>query len=105
MSDVSQFNEAVDLVFDRIVDTIDASDTDCDVEVNQSVLEITCADDSKIIVNRHEPNREIWVAAKSGGFHFKWNGAAWVDTRSGEMLPAALVRVVREQTGATLKFE
>jgi CyaY protein len=105
MSDVSQFNEAVDLVFDRIVDTIDASDTDCDVEVNQSVLEVTCADDSKIIVNRHEPNREIWVAAKSGGFHFKWSGAAWVDTRSGEMLPAALTRVVREQTGATLKFE
>jgi CyaY protein len=101
---VTQFNEAVELVFDRIVDTLDASDANCDVEVNQSVLEITCGDDSKIIVNRHEPNREIWVAAKSGGFHFKWKDGDWIDTRSGEQLSVALSRVVREQTGVALKF-
>jgi CyaY protein len=104
MQNVSEFNTAVDLVFDRIVDTIDASDAGCDVEVNQSVLEISCADDSKIIVNRHQPNREIWVAAKSGGFHFKWQDEQWIDSRSGELLAAALARVVREQTGVSLKF-
>jgi CyaY protein len=104
MLEVTEFNERVDLIFDRIVDTLDASDSDCDVEVNQNVLEITC-DDSKIIVNRHEPNREIWIAAKSGGFHFKCKDGVWVDTRSGELLAAALARVVREQTGETLKFE
>jgi CyaY protein len=104
MQNISEFNDAVDLVFDRIVDIIDASDVDCDVEVNQSVLEISCADDSKIIVNRHQPNREIWVAAKSGGFHFKWQEGQWIDTRSGELLSAALARVMREQTAVTLKF-
>lgn len=104
MQNISEFNDAVDLVFDRIVDIIDASDADCDVEVNQSVLEITCADDSKIIVNRHQPNREIWVAAKSGGFHFTWRDGHWIDTRSGELLSAALARVMREQTAVTLKF-
>jgi CyaY protein len=104
MADVTQFNEAVDLVFDRIVDTLDASEADCDVEFNQNVLEITCADDSKIIVNRHEPNREIWIAAKSGGFHFKREDEDWIDTRSGEQLSVALSRVVYEQTGVTLKF-
>jgi CyaY protein len=104
MLNVTQFNDAVDLLFDRIVDSLDASDADCDIELNQSVLEITCADDSKIIVNRHEPNREIWVAAKSGGFHFKWQIDRWIDTRSGEVLADTLARVVREQAGVTLKF-
>ncbi|MGL5003789.1 MAG: iron donor protein CyaY [Casimicrobium sp.] len=104
MQDATEFSDAVDLIFDRIVDTLDASSADCDVELNQNVLEITCADDSKIIVNRHEPNREIWIAAKSGGFHFKVKNGVWVDTRSGEALTDALARVVREQTGVALKF-
>ncbi len=104
MQDATEFNEAVDLVFDRIVDTLDASDADCDIEINQSVLEITCGNDSKIIVNRHEINREIWVAAKSGGFHFAPRAGQWIDTRSGETLAATLTRVVREQTGLDLEF-
>jgi CyaY protein len=104
MQDVTEFNESVLLVFDRIVDTLDASDVDCDIELNEGVLEISCPDASKLIINRHEPNREIWVAAKSGGFHFRWTGDSWIDTRSGDVLADTLARVVREQTGASLKF-
>jgi CyaY protein len=104
MLDPTKWHERVDLVFDRVVDTLDASDADCDIELNQGVLEITCADNSKIIINRHAPNQEIWIAAKSGGFHFKAQGDEWIDTRSGEALHAALTRLVREQTGETLKF-
>jgi CyaY protein len=104
MLEITEFNERVDLLFDRIIDTIDAADADIDVELNQGVLEVTCANDTQIIVNRHEPNREIWIAAKSGGFHFKWTSEAWLDTRSGEALDAALTRVFLDQTGKTLKF-
>lgn len=104
MLDASEFNAHADLVFDRIVDTLDAADADIDIEVNENVLTVTCEDDSKIIVNKHELNREIWVAAKSGGFHFRWNGEAWVDTRSGESLATALSRVVQQQSGLVLAF-
>jgi CyaY protein len=104
MLDPTEFDAMADLVFDRIVDTLDASDVDCDIELNAGVLEIDCADRSKIIVNRHAPNQEIWVAAKSGGFHFKWRDAQWIDTRSGELLGVTLSRVVALQTGHTLKF-
>jgi CyaY protein len=100
----TEFDALVDLVFDRIVDTLDASNADCDIELNQGVLEITCADDSKIIVNRHAPNQEIWLAAKSGGFHFKHVGDDWIDTRGCDRLAAALARVVALQTGEILKF-
>ena len=49
--------------------------------------------------------RQIWVAAKSGGFHFALHGMAWTDTRSGEPLQALLTRVTAEQSGQTVGFE
>lgn len=66
------------------------------------IIEITCDDDSKIIVNRHAAAREIWVAARSGGFHFKPPAAAgaWLGTRDGASLQAVLTRCFAEQAGA-----
>ncbi len=63
------------------------------------ILEVEFDDGSKIIVNRHGAAREIWVAARSGGFHFRWDGAAWRDTRGGGELFAALSQLVSEQLG------
>jgi CyaY protein len=63
------------------------------------VLEIEFEDGSKIIVNRHGAAREIWVAARSGGFHFRWDGSAWRDTRNGTELFAALSELISGQLG------
>jgi len=62
-------------------------------------LEIDCDDRGKLIVNRHVPNREIWVAARAGGFHFRAADGIWRDTRSGEELAASLTRLLRAQAG------
>lgn len=104
MISATEFNERVDTLFDQIVEIIDASEAADDIELNQGVLEITCDDDSKIIVNRHAPSQEIWVAAKSGGYHFKSKEDSWIDTRSGETLSATLSKVIREQTGEDVVF-
>jgi CyaY protein len=80
----------------------DASDADLDWSLNDGVLTIDCGHDGKLIVNRHVPNREIWVAAKSGGFHFRAAGGAWRDSRGGEELGATLTRLLRDQAGATI---
>jgi CyaY protein len=53
-----------------------------------------------MIINRHAAAREIWVAAKSGGFHYRHDGTAWRDTRDGDELFAALSRLVSAQAGA-----
>ena len=74
--------------------------TELDFELKEGgVLEIEFDDASKIIVNRHAAAREIWVAARSGGFHFRWDGAAWRDTRSGAELFGALSELVSQQSG------
>jgi CyaY protein len=78
------------------------ADNGTDWRLNDGILEIECADGSKLIVNRHVPNREIWVAARSGGFHFRADGGAWRDTRSGRELAAELTRLLREQAGLTV---
>jgi CyaY protein len=66
------------------------------------ILELEFEDGSKIIVNRHGAAREIWVAARSGGFHYRWDGNAWRDTRDGSELLAALSQRISEQLGRSV---
>ena len=82
-----------------------ASGADADFELKEGgVLEIEFEDGSKIIVNRHGAAREIWVAARSGGFHFRWDGEAWRDTRDGAELFAALSELVSQQLGRGVRL-
>ena len=77
----------------------DGDDDGTDWSLNDGILEIDCADGSKLIVNRHVPNREIWVAARSGGFHFRADAGTWRDSRSGGELAAQLTLLLRDQAG------
>ena len=68
------------------------------------VLEIEFDDGGKMIVNRHSAARELWVAARSGGFHFRWDGSAWRDTRSGEEFFAALSALLSRELGRGVRL-
>jgi CyaY protein len=97
----TEFNARAEGTLAAIVRALEASRVDCDCEFKgDGVLELEFEDGSKIIVNRHGPAREIWVAAKSGGYHFRFDGARWVNTRDGDELFAALSRYVSEQSGS-----
>jgi len=104
----SEFILAADRTLATIGGALDAaletSDAGTDWNLNDGILEIECADGSKLIVNRHVPNREIWVAARAGGFHFKPVARVWRDTRSGDELGAALAALVRAQAGLAVAF-
>lgn len=94
------FEHRAAAVLDAIGQAIDNSGLDCDVEQKgDGVLEITLADDSRVIVNRHVAASEIWVAARSGGYHFRFDGRAWINTRDGGELFASLSRYLSEQSG------
>ena len=100
----SDFHRAVDAVLARIEAAVEASDA-LEVDLESGILTVTCPDASRVIVNRQTPNREIWVAARSGGFHFRFADGAWRDTRSGEELFASLARIVSSQAGENIAFE
>ena len=106
MSAESEFSARADAVLAAVGVALDAavdtSDADFDWSLNDGVLTIDCGGAGKLVVNRHVPNREIWVAAKSGGFHFRAAGGSCRDSRAGEELGAALTRLLHEQTGVVV---
>jgi len=96
----SEFNRLAGEAMVAIEAGLEACDADLDFELAAGgILEIEFADGSKIIVNKHGVAREIWVAAKAGGFHFRWSGTAWVDTRDGSELMQKLSTLASQQAG------
>jgi CyaY protein len=82
-----------------------ADDTDADIECGRSgnVLDVEFVDNgSKIIINSQEAMQEIWVAARSGGFHYRYDNGKWINTRDGSELFAALSQMASAQSGAEL---
>ena len=104
--DEQEFNSAAEAMLAKIEAALEAASADIDIEVVAGgVLELELANGSKIIVNRHGAAREIWVAAKSGGYHFKpERDGRWISGRDGEELLAALARCIAEQAGGKLKL-
>lgn len=97
----TEFEALAGAALERVERALEASGVDADFELKEGgVLEIEFADGSKIIVNRHGAAREMWVAARSGGFHFRWDGSAWRDTRDRTELFAALSKLVSMQSGS-----
>lgn len=91
-------------IADAIEQAIGGSDVDADWRLADGILEIESGGGAKVVVNRHRPNREIWVAAKSGGFHFRAVDGRWADTRGGGDLAAALATILEREIGLTVDF-
>ena len=76
----------------------DNGDTDVECSRSGNVLEIEFIENgSKIIINSQAPMQELWVAARSGGFHYARRDGAWVNTRDGSELFVALSQIVSAQ--------
>ena len=103
--DDKEFNQLADAVLARIETALEACDADIDFQLAAGgVLEIEFADGSKIIVNRHGVAREVWVAAKAGGFHFRWDVSVWRDTRSAAELMDHLSALASQQAGEVIRL-
>lgn len=66
------------------------------------ILEVECSGRSKVIINRHNAAREIWIAARSGGYHFAFQNGVWLSTRDDCELWQTVGRCLTEQTGETV---
>jgi CyaY protein len=101
--DETQFEAAAEAALEALERSLDEAGLDFERKEG-GVLEIEFDDGAKIIVNRHAAAREIWVAARAGGFHFRWDGAAWRDTRQGGELFAALSELVSAELGRRVRL-
>jgi CyaY protein len=99
--DEARFVSLVTVELRRIEAALECCGLDLDLEPKaDGVLEVGFDDGSKLIINRHLAAREIWVAARSGGMHFRPDDSGrWIASRDGDELYAALSRVLSEHAG------
>ena len=92
---------AIELACDRINDQ---SDADIYNQRVGGMITLTFANRSQIIINLQKPLQEVWMAARAGGFHYKFDGSAWRDTKGQCEFFANLSRYASEQSGQALVF-
>jgi CyaY protein len=86
---------------DRINDQIDA---DVDNQRVGGMITLTFGNRSQIIINLQKPLHEVWLAARSGGYHFRFDGTQWMDTKGNGEFFACLSRDASDQAGVALNF-
>ena len=102
----SEFLARSEAILDNLESQSDdwASLHDVDVEANRSgnVLTLVFDDAIHVVINSQAPMQEMWVAAPSGGFHYRFDGQRWNDTRGGPHMAEALSQIVSEATGCNI---
>ena len=93
--------KAVELACDRINDEGDA---DIDNQRVGGMITLTFENKSQIIINLQKPLHEVWLAARSGGYHFKFDGQTWADTKGQGEFFERLTKDAMAQTGLSLSF-
>jgi CyaY protein len=105
----TEFLALTEQVLDRIESQADdwAASLDVDVEATRSgnVLTLVFEDDTHVVVNSQAAMREIWVAARSGGFHYRYDGQHWIDTRGGPPLHDALSQICSDAAGVPITVQ
>ena len=103
-----EFHVRADSVLSAIEATLDRwlqeDEIDIDTHRTGGLLELSFPNGSKIILNTQPPLQELWMAARSGGFHYKSVGGRWLDTRDARELFEALSACASEQAGLALRF-
>ena len=92
---------AVERNCDRINETTDA---DVDSQRSGGMVTLTFPNRSQIIVNLQKPLHEVWMAARSGGYHYRFDGKAWQDTKGAGEFFARLSADASQQSGLPLVF-
>lgn len=95
----TEFIQRADAVLESVGESLDASDLDCDWEIADGILTMDF-ENGKVILNRHVPNRELWLASSvTGGAHFRLDEGVWRDTRSQAHLRETLSKAVSALSG------
>jgi CyaY protein len=92
---------SVEAACDRINDETDA---DIDNQRVGGMVTLTFPNGTQIVINLQKPLHEIWMATKAGGFHYRFDGSRWVDTKGNGEFFANLARYAGEQAGRSLTF-
>jgi CyaY protein len=95
----TEFLQRAEQVMGAIERAVDATGADIECSRSGNVLTLEFGNGSKVVINSQAPMQQMWVAGRSGAFHYAWQDGSWRDTRDGSELFAALSRLVSTQSG------
>ena len=98
----SEFIDLAEATLSAIEHAIDVSPVDIEASRTGNVLTLELDNGSKVVINSQTPMQQMWVAGKSGAFHYARTGDRWIDTRDGSELFAALSRLISSQGGEAI---
>ena len=100
------FNQRVADTLLTIENAVEHCGADIDFETTQGILTLAFADGSRIIINAQSALRQLWVAARSGGYHYAWDEASgrWQNDKTGAALFPELSQFVSEQAGVPVSL-
>ncbi|WP_426246292.1 iron donor protein CyaY [Pseudomonas sp. TWR3-1-1] len=103
----ARFHDLVDATQQNLEDVFDESGLDVDLENSAGVLTVEFEGGAQLIFSRQEPLRQLWLAARAGGFHFEYDEeySRWKCHSSDELLSEVVQRLTREHTGVELDFD
>ncbi|MHA6578435.1 iron donor protein CyaY [Pseudomonas yamanorum] len=103
----ARFHDLVDSTQQALEDIFDDSGLDVDLENSAGVLTVKFENGTQLIFSRQEPLRQLWLAARSGGFHFDYDEeeSRWTHDTTDELLSEMLARLTQEQAGVELDFD
>ena len=93
--------KAVELGCDAINDS---SDADVDSQRSGGLITLTFPNRSQIVINLQKPLHEVWLATRSGGYHYRWVDGAWRDTKGSKIFFEQLSQDATAQAGQPLRF-
>ena len=94
--------KAIEACRDRINDE---TNSDVDNQRSGGMVTLTFENHSQIIINLQKPLQEIWMAAKSGGYHYRWADGSWKDTKGQGELFFCITANASAQSGQSLTFK
>ncbi len=101
----TEFHTLIDNLLMQIEEILDELELDIDYETAAGILTLEFENGSKIIINRQEPLHQLWLATKSGGYHFDYHGGQWLDDRTAEPFWTILEQACSEQAGESISLE
>jgi frataxin len=103
--DERAFDTLADRTLQHLFARIDAELEDADVDLRGGILTIALEDGRQYVINKHAPNRQIWMSSPvSGASHYEHDQASgdWRSTRGGDALVPRLARELAELTGTAI---
>lgn len=103
----TEFNDLIDDTLAALEVALDAVDDDIEYEMAGGVLTVEFDNDTSMIFSRQRPTCQLWLATRSGGYHFTYDADAgdWRDTRGGHLLRPFVVSEMRSQAGVDCNWE